>query len=112
MDQAIYAAARDLVLGHYGRACACCGATSDLSIDHVEPCLEGRKRRSAREFYRWLVVHGFPPGFQTLCMPCNRSKRTGKLCKLHGKLPGKLPGSSGLARETPETPGKLPGGPA
>jgi hypothetical protein len=29
----------------------------------------------------WLVVHGFPPGFQTLCGPCNRSKGRGPACR-------------------------------
>ncbi len=32
--------------------------------------------------YRWLIRNGFPEGFQTLCMPCNSSKRDGDRCRL------------------------------
>jgi len=31
---------------------------------------------------RWLVKNGFPEGFQTLCRPCNVSKKRGTRCRL------------------------------
>jgi hypothetical protein len=86
---------RAAVFGHYGERCACCGATDDLVIDHVNgngeehrsdlfghrPRWNG-KTASTASFYRWLVSSGFPPGFQTLCRPCNSSKRRGTKCRL------------------------------
>ena len=80
---------RDQVFDHYGRACACCGTTEDLTADHVDGNgrahrieLFGRANAAGKDFWRWLVSQGFPPGFQTLCRPCNRSKGTGLRCKL------------------------------
>ena len=80
---------RAAVLGHYGTACACCGAAERLSIDHVEG--NGARHRqelfggksSSQRMYRWLVKQGFPDGFQTLCLPCNQSKGNGRECKRH-----------------------------
>lgn len=85
---------RDTVFGHYGRTCACCGATGDLSIDHVggggrEHRLEvlGSGNASGTRFYLWLVRQGFPGGFQVLCLPCNQSKGSGPVCLLHNPRP-------------------------
>jgi len=78
---------RQAVFDHYGQECACCGSADDLSIDHVNG--DGgmhRKEIGAKgstRMYRWLVVNGFPAGFQTLCGPCNRSKATSDRCRLH-----------------------------
>lgn len=77
-----------LVFNHYGWACACCGSTADLSIDHVNG--GGKAHREAvfgrncvsTELYRWLIEQGFPPGYQTLCKPCNGSKANGDRCRL------------------------------
>jgi hypothetical protein len=81
---------RSAVLDHYGRACACCDSTDRLEVDHIAG--DGRQHRaelgvsSGSQFYRWLVVNGFPDGFQTLCVPCNRSKSNGPQCRLdHAK---------------------------
>jgi hypothetical protein len=81
---------RDQVLDHYGRECACagCGATGNLQIDHVNG--NGRAHRlelfgrnsESHLMYRWLIKQGFPPGFQVLCQPCNSSKRDGVACHL------------------------------
>ena len=76
---------RTAVFAHYGLACACCGATEDLCIDHVNG--DGGAHRAeigtgSATTYRWLVANDFPEGFQTLCMPCNRSKNTGPCCRL------------------------------
>lgn len=82
---------RSQVFGHYGRSCACCGTIEDLSIDHVNGDghahrmeLFGKSQgRAGSTFYHWLVKQGFPPGYQTLCRPCNTSKGRGKNCILN-----------------------------
>jgi hypothetical protein len=79
------------VLDHYGRACTCCGATADLTIDHVSSNgnahrieLFGRAAEST-QMYRWLIRNGFPAGYQVLCRACNGSKGDGPSCRLdHG----------------------------
>jgi hypothetical protein len=76
---------RVVVFQHYGWTCACCGSSDRLTIDHVNG--DGREHRkqigtSSRHYYRWLVANGFPDGFQTLCLPCNNSKRSGDRCRL------------------------------
>lgn len=80
---------QDDVLVHYGTACSCCGATDDLTIDHVNGDggehreeLFGDSRRSGTQFYTWLKANGFPAGFQTLCRPCNTSKADGVRCTI------------------------------
>jgi hypothetical protein len=79
------------VIAHYGAACACCGTTERLTIDHVNgggtAQLRDQFNYSAVRFYRWLVSQGFPPGFQTLCQPCNSSKNDGPACRLDHSLP-------------------------
>lgn len=80
---------REAVLDHYGRECACCGATVDLTIDHVNG--DGREHRlqlfgrvqGTSGMYWWLIKNGFPVGLQTLCFSCNRSKRDGQRCRLN-----------------------------
>ena len=77
---------RAAVLGHYGQVCACCGSTARLTIDHVNG--DGAEHRAQLgndggwRFYLWLIRHGFPPGFQSLCFPCNQSKGIGQRCQL------------------------------
>jgi hypothetical protein len=77
-----------LVFNHYGWRCACCGTTKALSIDHVNgdgkrhrETLFGRSNESTM-LYLWLIRQGFPPGFQTLCRPCNAIKAGGAHCRL------------------------------
>ncbi len=78
---------RNQVFAHYGRSCACCRAREGLTIDHVHG--NGAEQRAELgpkgvgvHFYHWLVVNGFPPGYQTLCGPCNQSKGRGPACRL------------------------------
>ena len=79
--------AREKVLDHYGRTCACCGATERLSIDHVVPVRWNRPRN----IYLYLVRRHFPEGFQVLCRPCNSSKSRGTHCRLaHHRDPEEL----------------------
>lgn len=80
---------RAKVFGHYGTSCACCGATKRLTIDHVNGDgaahrmeLFGRRNGGGEAIWRWLVKNGFPDGFQTLCLRCNQSKKTGERCRL------------------------------
>ncbi len=81
---------RRAVFAHYGAACACCGATKRLTIDHVNgdgtehrAGLFRRRTTCGPDFYRGLIRQGFPPGFQTLCLPCNTSKAGGPACRLN-----------------------------
>lgn len=95
-DQRAYErSVHDKVLSHYGTACACCGATEDLSIDHVSgdgaehgDLLFGDKRARGYRFHLWIIRNGFPDGFQVLCRPCNHSKAKTSRCWLrHGRFP-------------------------
>jgi len=78
------------VLERYGTCCACCGSTENLGIDHINGDgyehreeLFGNGRANSLGFYRWLIGNNFPPGFQTLCRPCNSSKSRDGSCKMH-----------------------------
>ena len=77
---------RTAVFDHYGWACKCCGSTDWLTIDHVAG--DGQEHRAATGcgsgsgMYLWLVKNEFPGGFQTLCWPCNNSKKAGDRCRL------------------------------
>ena len=86
-DRQRYWAWKAAVLAHYGEQCACCGATERLSIDHVDG--DGAAHRHeifghnrGGSMYRWLVSQNFPSGLQTLCTPCNQSKKNGDRCRL------------------------------
>lgn len=73
------------VFDYYGRVCVCCGETIPkfLTIDHINN--DGAEHRreifgvnkggAGLNFYLWLKRHGFPEGFQTLCMNCNFGRR-------------------------------------
>lgn len=86
---------RRVVFAWYGEECACCGATERLTIDHIAG--DGRAQRIAalgsntggNVYYLWLIRHGFPPGHQTLCSPCNRSKYTHQRCRLPHGIPAR-----------------------
>jgi hypothetical protein len=88
---------RKRVFDHYGWSCACCGSTKRLTIDHIDGTGgEHRKELFGRQlagwhFYRWLIRHGFPDGYQTLCFPCNLSKRDGDRCRLNHRPNRKEP---------------------
>ena len=81
------AKARADVFAHYGSKCSCpkCNIVDPtmLTIDHID----GRKSWghskgvSGSRLYAWLIRHGYPKGFQTLCFNCNVSKyRNGGTC--------------------------------
>lgn len=82
-----YAEERGRVFDHYGRECACCGATEQLEVDHIGG--GGQRHRdvipgngSGSHLYRWLIKNDFPRGFQILCRPCNRHKGKAGRCWL------------------------------
>lgn len=75
-------AVRKVVFNHYGLRCACCGEDDflALTIDHIRnngaahrralrP--EGSRFSGGQTFYLWLIKHGLPVGYQTLCFNCN-----------------------------------------
>jgi hypothetical protein len=80
--------ARKQVFAYYGSVCACCGSAEKLNIDHING--DGAEHRKALfggqyagwRFYLWLISQGFPPGYQTLCAPCNQSKGNGERCQI------------------------------
>lgn len=69
------------VLSHYGGGiakCVKCGFDDirALTIDHING--GGSKHRKIMKhapIYPWLVSHGYPEGYQTLCANCNLIKR-------------------------------------
>lgn len=75
---------REVVLEHYGAACACCGELEEtfLCVDHVNnDGAEHRKEIPGGNLYKWLIDHAFPPGFQILCFNCNMGKHiNGGVC--------------------------------
>jgi len=84
------AALKRQVLKHYGEACACCKATRNLVIDHISGGGSGRRHReevgrAPYAIHTWLIKNNFPPGFQTLCARCNKSKHSGPYCLLHNQ---------------------------
>ena len=74
-----------IVLAHYGHgnvACVKCNYNDvrALSLDHING--NGREERKRHAipiggtvFYRWLIKHNYPEGYQTLCMNCQWIKR-------------------------------------
>ena len=68
-------ALRQQVLQAYGGKCACCNEAAHqfLTIDHIDG--GGRQhRKQVHNFYRWLRMNNFLPGFQVLCYNCNCCK--------------------------------------
>jgi hypothetical protein len=56
-----------------------------LTVDHMndDGAEHGRRLGSShrRNIYRWLVINGFPEGFQILCWNCNSGRqRNGGIC--------------------------------
>lgn len=73
---------RQQVFAHYGMTCAQCGCVefAQLSVDHIHGggnahrrALFGRSGETTR-FYAWLIHQGFPIGYRTLCVACNRAQ--------------------------------------
>ena len=72
------------VLTYYGNgklSCVMCGFEDirALSIDHINEDGASHRRQNHHGlgfvFYRWLQLHNYPSGYQTLCMNCQWIKR-------------------------------------
>jgi hypothetical protein len=66
---------RNIVFGHYGTVCKCCGQqkpTEKLQIDHVASNGAAHRREIGKSrLYAWLIKNNFPAGFIVLCSDCN-----------------------------------------
>jgi hypothetical protein len=63
------------IIEHYGQKCSCsCGCSEtyieNLTIDHIQG-LNGQKRLSGLEFYRWIIKNNYPKDLRILCWNCN-----------------------------------------
>ena len=68
------------VMRHYSPSLTCqrCGIADlrVLSVDHIDGGGNAHKKREGTtNIYYWLKRHGFPPGFQILCMNCQWIKK-------------------------------------
>lgn len=79
------------VIDAYGGVCTCCNDDfiGRLTIDHKNNDGAEHRRslgsKGGSSFYHYLVVNGFPEGFQVLCASCNLSKFTMGYCPHHKK---------------------------
>lgn len=69
----------EAMIAYGGYKCACCGETEPkfLTLDHIFN--DGSHHRKAIRnrgsgIFKWLKDHGYPAGFQILCMNCNHGK--------------------------------------
>lgn len=92
---------REKVLSHYGDICVCCNENDIrfLTVDHIDNSGNEHRRldKSAKNIYHWLIMNGFPKGFQILCFNCNLAKKIYKEC------PHKIPKESELTRLSQQT---------
>ena len=70
---------RKEVLKRLGGRCACCGEDQleFLTIDHINEDGAEHRRKVGKDICTYLRKHDYPPGFQVLCLNCNRSKHFG-----------------------------------
>lgn len=76
---------KEICFSHYGGyVCVCCGETevAFLTLDHIgNDGAPHRKEIGHASIYRWLKRNGYPPGFQAMCLNCNRGKwMNGGIC--------------------------------
>lgn len=63
-----------------GPICACCEEDNIvfLSIDHINGNGNDERKktgnRGGHQFYQWLKINKYPPGYQVLCFNCNMAK--------------------------------------
>lgn len=83
--------AREEILAHYGKSCACCGESrfEFLCLDHING--GGRKHRESIgsnnvSLCAWLKKNNWPTGFQTLCGNCNSSLGYYGYCPHHPEI--------------------------
>lgn len=78
---------KDAILARYGRSCACCGATADLTIDETVPGTVPAHAPNHGDIhwltrYREIIRAGYPAGLSVYCRACNSSKHRGSTCRL------------------------------
>lgn len=70
-----------------GCICVCCGEVNlgFLTLDHINGCPEGRKRKDTTiRLYSKLKQLDYPRGFQVLCYNCNLGRaHHGGICPHH-----------------------------
>ena len=77
---------REAALKHYGGECFCCREDEIcfLAIDHIDGDGNTHRRKINKHgsgFFKWLVDHNFPEGFQVLCHNCNMGRHlNGGIC--------------------------------
>lgn len=76
---------RRQVLFHYSGGvpqCSCCGESElvFLAVDHVNNDGNIHRKRIKQNLCQWLVLNGFPDGFQILCFNCNMAKHLLGVC--------------------------------
>ena len=88
-----YAMQHESIMAYGGYKCNWCGIDEPLvlALDHVnndgKEHREKIKSKGGAKLYKWLRDHGYPEGFQVLCMNCNHAKYRNK-----GVLPESLKG--------------------
>lgn len=97
---------RNLVFDHYGWTCVCCGESNEalLNIDHIVE-VGGNRRRELKQtaLYCWIVRHGFPDDFRTLCYNCNIARsKFGGICPHQSSSQTMARASSRKCGEMPE----------
>jgi predicted nucleic acid-binding Zn ribbon protein len=70
-----------IVFKHYSHnklECACCGENhlEFLSLDHIVPLFNRKKKRDMYKLFLYLINNNFPEGYQILCTGCNWLKNT------------------------------------
>lgn len=71
---ALYHRRREALFELLGRRCRCCGASEQLSFDHIRPADWPRNKYSSHQRLKLYLIeaaHGF---LQVLCRSCNSSK--------------------------------------
>lgn len=69
-----------IIHDYYGNKCLCCGETNPifLTLDHIKNNGFRQKRHGRKlgglALYTWLIINGFPEGYQLLCYNCNCGK--------------------------------------
>lgn len=72
---------KNAAFNHYGNSCAYCKESIQdfLTIDHMDDSGHIHRRaqngkNSGFDVYKWLRLHHYPDGYQTLCYNCNCAK--------------------------------------
>lgn len=81
----------EAIMAYGGYRCACCGESEPkfLTLDHVFNDGSSHRKKIGNRgagIFKWLRDHGYPAGFQILCMNCNHGKSlNGGVCPHRAK---------------------------